>query len=155
MTDLSFPSSVGACLVGYENLVLSACLAMPAFQATFAQDVNGVLTIPASWQSAWNGLYNTGMLLGSLVAGWSQDKIGRRANMAVASVLAIAGIAVAFTAATSPHYLGSKILTGIAVGMMQTTTQTYVSEIAPLPMRGIALSMNIIMMVSSPSKAPA
>lgn len=136
--------------MGYENLVLSVCLAMPAFQMTFAQEINGVLLIPAYWQSAWNATYNVGMLLGSVGAGWAQDKIGRRMNMAIAIVLAVAGIAVAFTASNSAHYLGSKIVTGFAVGMMQTVTQTYVSEIAPLPMRGIALSLNIIMMVSSP-----
>lgn len=124
---------------------------MPAFQMTFAEEINGALTIPAYWQSAWNATYNVGMLLGSAGAGWAQDRIGRRMNMAISIVLAVAGIAVAYTAGNSPHYLGSKILTGVAVGMMQTTTQTYVSEIAPLPMRGIALSMNIIMMVSEHS----
>lgn len=121
---------------------------MPAFQMTFAEEVNGALTIPAYWQSAWNACYNVGMMIGSLFAGWTQDKIGRKKVMAGAIVLACAGIAVAFIASTSAIYLGSKIITGIAVGMMQTVTQTYVSEIAPLPMRGIALSMNIIMMVS-------
>jgi MFS family permease len=115
---------------------------------TFAQEVNGALVIPAYWQSAWNACYNVGMMLGSLAAGWAQDKIGRRLAMAVSVVLAVSGIAVAFTAATSPHFLGSKIVTGFAVGVLQTTTATYVSEIAPLPMRGIALSANIIMLVS-------
>ncbi|KAK6079034.1 Alpha-glucosides permease MPH2 [Seiridium cupressi] len=139
-------ANIGSCLVGYENLVLSVCLAMPAFQMTFAKEVNGALTIPAYWQSAWNACYNVGMMIGSLAAGWSQDRIGRRMVLAIAIVLACAGIAVAFISSSSAVFLGSKIITGIAVGMMQTVTQTYVSEIAPLPMRGIALSMNIIMM---------
>ncbi|KAI1873996.1 uncharacterized protein JN550_002575 [Neoarthrinium moseri] len=138
--------NVGPCLVGYENLVLSVCLALPAFQMTFAEEVNGALTIPAYWQSAWNATYNVGMLLGSLVAGWTQDLVGRRMVLAFTIILSVSGIAVAFVAATSPQFLGSKILSGFAVGMMQTITQTYVSEIAPLPMRGIALSINIVMM---------
>lgn len=117
---------------------------------TFAEEVNGALTIPARWQSAWNATYNVGMMVGSIAAGWIQDRIGRRLVIAGAIVLAAAGIAIAFVASSSPEFLGSKIMTGIAVGMMQTTVQTYVSEIAPLPMRGIALSMNIIMMVSHP-----
>lgn len=115
---------------------------------TFAEPVNGVLTIPAYWQSAWNATYNVGMMIGSLVAGILQDKVGRKIVMALSVVLATCGIAVAFTADTSAHFLGSKIVTGIAVGMLQTATATYVSEIAPLPMRGIALSANIIMLVS-------
>ncbi|KAH8202095.1 hypothetical protein TruAng_003763 [Truncatella angustata] len=132
--------------VDHEMSPWQLCLAMPAFQMTFAEEVNGALTIPAYWQSAWNATYNAGMMLGSLAAGWSQDKIGRKLVMTIAIVLASAGIAVAFISSSSREFLGGKILTGIAVGMMQTTTQTYVSEIAPLPMRGIALSMNIIMM---------
>ncbi|KXJ85632.1 general substrate transporter [Microdochium bolleyi] len=142
----SDPKTVGICLVGYENLVLSVCLAMPAFQMTFAELVNGIPTIPAHWVSLWNATYNLGMMLGSLAAGIAQDKLGRKVVMALSCVLAAGGIAVAFTAATSPHFLGSKILTGFAVGMLQTATTTYVSEIAPLPMRGIALSANIIML---------
>ena len=106
------------------------------------------MIIPAHWQSAWNATYNVGMMIGSLIAGILQDKIGRKMVMAASVALAICGIAVAFTADTSAHFLGSKIVTGVAVGMLQTATATYVSEIAPLPMRGIALSANIIMLVS-------
>lgn len=124
-----------------------ANLASPLSRMTFAQEVNGALVIHAYWQSAWNACYNVGMMLGSLGAGWAQDKIGRKLVMAVGVVLSVGGIAVAFTAETSPHFLGSKILSGVAVGMLQTATATYVSEIAPLPMRGIALSANIIMLV--------
>ncbi|KAK0383014.1 hypothetical protein NLU13_8930 [Sarocladium strictum] len=130
-------------LVGKQRL---ANLASPLSRMTFAQEVNGALVIPAYWQSAWNACYNVGMMLGSLGAGWAQDKIGRKLVMAVGVVLSVGGIAVAFTAETSPHFLGSKILSGVAVGMLQTATATYVSEIAPLPMRGIALSANIIML---------
>ncbi|KAK3899137.1 alpha-glucosides permease MPH2 [Staphylotrichum tortipilum] len=139
-------ANIGTALVGYENLALSVCLAMPAFQMTFASEVDGQLIIPAYWQSAWNAMYNVMTLFGSVVAGHVQDRLGRRAVFLVAIIIAAAGIAVSFVSSNPAQFLGGKIVTGTAVGLLLTTTQTYVSEIAPLPMRGIALSVNTIML---------
>ncbi|KAK6218437.1 hypothetical protein QIS74_06317 [Colletotrichum tabaci] len=143
-SKLSLP--IGSTLVGFENLALSVCLAMPAFQKTFATEVNGQLIIPAYWQSAWSAMYNVMMIFGSFAAGYMQDWLGRRSVILLASVVAAAGIAVTFVSETSPQFLGGKIIAGFSVGLFTTTTQTYVSEIAPLPIRGMALSVNTIMM---------
>lgn len=114
---------------------------------TFAQEVDGALIIPAYWQSAWNAMYNVMTLFGSLAAGQIQDLFGRRVCFLAAIILSSAGIAVIFVAQNSAHFLGGKILTGFALGLTLTAAQTYVSEIAPMPMRTIALSVNTIMMV--------
>ncbi|CZR40695.1 uncharacterized protein FPRO_10283 [Fusarium proliferatum ET1] len=139
-------ANVGSALVGYENLALSVCLAMPAFQKTFASDVNGVLIIPAAWQSAWNATYNVLQLFGAFTAGHLQDWFGRRAVFLAAIICASAGISLSYTSHTQGQFLGGKIVTGFAVGLVLAATQTYVSEIAPLPMRGIALGMNTVML---------
>ncbi|OLN96737.1 Alpha-glucosides permease MPH2 [Colletotrichum chlorophyti] len=139
-------ANIGSTLVGFENLALSVCLAMPAFQMTFASEVNGQLIIPAYWQSVWSAMYNVMMIFGSFTAGYVQDTLGRRAVFLLASVIAASGIAVSFISETPAQFLGGKIITGFSVGLFNTATQTYVSEIAPLPIRGIALSVNTIMM---------
>lgn len=113
-----------------------------------ASEVNGEMIIPAYWQSLWNALFNVSQLLGSISAGFVQDRLGRRAIFLVAAVLASCGIAIAYTSNTPAHFLGAKIVVGIAAGQLLTATQTYVSEISPAPMRGIALSCNILMLVS-------
>lgn len=137
---------VGSTLVGYENLALSVCLAMPAFQQQFATPIDGHLIIPAHWQSAWNAMYNVMTFVGSLVAGIVQDTFGRRAVFLLAILVASGGIAVTYISSTPAHFLGGKITTGFAVGLILTGTQTWVSETAPTPMRGIALSCNTIML---------
>ncbi|KAF5689290.1 maltose permease [Fusarium circinatum] len=139
-------ANIGSALVGYENLALSVCLAMPAFQKTFASDVNGVLIIPAAWQSAWNATYNVLQLFGAFTAGHLQDWFGRRDVFLAAIICASAGIALSYISQTQDQFLGGKIVTGFAVGLVLAATQTYVSEIAPLPMRGIALGMNTVML---------
>ncbi|KAK5659578.1 hypothetical protein OQA88_780 [Cercophora sp. LCS_1] len=139
-------ANIGSTLVGYENLALSVCLAMPAFQHKFATEINGRLIIPAHWQSAWNAMYNVMTILGSFTAGTIQDMYGRRSVFLLAIMVASAGIAVTFIASTPAHFLGGKITTGFAVGLILTGTQTWVSETAPTPMRSIALSCNTIML---------
>ncbi|KAF4964735.1 hypothetical protein FSARC_7334 [Fusarium sarcochroum] len=139
-------ANLGATLVGYENLALAVCLALPAFQMKFASEVDGHLIIPAYWQSLWNAMYNIMQLFGSLAAGFVQDKLGRRVVFLFGIIIVSCGIALAYLAETPAQFMGAKIISGFAVGAFQTTTQTYVSEITPLPMRGIALSLNILMM---------
>ncbi|KAL2833687.1 hypothetical protein BDW59DRAFT_63814 [Aspergillus cavernicola] len=138
--------NLGSALVGYENLALSVCLALPAFQIKFASNVDGNLIIPAHWQSLWNAMFNVAQLLGSISAGFIQDKLGRCVVFLIAIIIVSGGTATAYVAETPAQFMGAKMATGIAAGQILTTTQTYVSEITPLPMRGIALSCNILML---------
>jgi MFS transporter, SP family, general alpha glucoside:H+ symporter len=139
-------ANIGSTMVGYENLALSVCLAMPAFQMTFASEVNGALIIPAYWQSLWNALYNAMNMLGSVSAGYLQDWLGRRSVFLAAIIFGTVGIAISYVSKTPAEFLGGKIVAGYAVGLVLAGTQTYVSEIAPLPMRGMALSTNTVML---------
>ncbi|KAG8353142.1 hypothetical protein FVEN_g8801 [Fusarium venenatum] len=118
-------ANIGPLMVGYENLAMSVCLAMPAFQMRFSVNVNGELIIPAYWQSLWSSMYNVTTMLGSVAA---------------------AGIALTFLSKTPAEFLGGKMTSGFAMGLILAGTQTWVSEIAPLPMRGIALSTYAIML---------
>jgi len=117
---------------------------------TFASNVNGSLIIPAHWQSAWNAMYNVMTLVGSLVAAESIDWFGCRFGFLFTAITAAAGVALNFVARNPAEFLGGKMITGFAVGIAMTVGQKYVSEIAPLRMRGIALSFNTICMVSLP-----
>ncbi|KAK7186469.1 hypothetical protein DPSP01_002103 [Paraphaeosphaeria sporulosa] len=135
-------ANIGSIMIGYENLALSVCLAMPAFQMTFASEIDGVMLIPARWQSLWNAMFYVMTIVGSVAAGPIQDWFGRRAIFLTCILVSSAGIAVAYVSETPAMYLGAKILTGFALGASMVGTQTFVSEITPLPMRGIALSIN-------------
>ncbi|KAH6950958.1 general substrate transporter [Fusarium avenaceum] len=139
-------ANIGPLMVGYENLAMSVCLAMPAFQMRFSVNVNGELIIPAYWQSLWSSLYNVTTMLGSVSAGYLQDRFGRRSVFLASSIIAAAGIALTFVSKTPAEFLGGKMTSGFAMGLILAGTQTWVSEIAPLPMRGIALSTYAIML---------
>lgn len=115
---------------------------------TFASRVDGELIIPAPWQAAWADMFDVAQILGADVIGFVQDSWGQRTGFFRSTIPMAVGIAVAYISSTPAQFLGARIIKGFAVGGMNATTQTYVSEIAPLPMRSIALSMNMLIMVS-------
>ncbi|CAG7556517.1 unnamed protein product [Fusarium equiseti] len=139
-------ANIGPLMVGYENLAMSVCLAMPAFQMRFSVNVNGELIIPAYWQSLWSSLYNVTTMLGSVSAGYCQDRFGRRSVFLASIIIAVAGITLTFVSKTPAEFLGGKMTSGFAMGLILAGSQTWVSEIAPLPLRGIALSTYAIML---------
>lgn len=86
-------------------------------------------------------------MVGSLMAGYFQDWSGRKASFAVSSVIAMIAVAVCFCSQYPTGilqrrgtFLGGKGLQGLALGMMMTTCQTYISEIVPPKLRGPLLA---------------
>jgi MFS transporter, SP family, general alpha glucoside:H+ symporter len=124
-------------------------LGLTDFRAQFGSPIpGGQFLIPAYWQSLWNALAQICTMIGASIAGPFQDFAGRRASFVAAALISAAGVAVVYTATTPSVFLAGKMVNGIALGMCQTTGQTYVSEIAPLQMRGMALSIFTTSMVS-------
>ena len=105
----------------------------------FGTLTNGSYVIPAYWQSLWNALAQVATMLGATIAGPVQDLLGRRASFLLGAMVSAAGIAVVYTASTPGVFLAGKFVNGLALGICLTTGQTYISEVAPLPLRGIAL----------------
>jgi MFS family permease len=96
-------------------------------------------------------MYNVMTLIGSLTAAEFVDRFGCRLGFLSIAVVAAAGVTLNYVSQNPAQFLGGKMITGFAVGISMTVGQKYVSEIAPLPMRGIALSFNTICMVNLPS----
>ena len=117
----------------------------------FGTLTNGSYVIPAYWQSLWNALAQVATMLGATIAGPVQDLLGRRASFLLGAMVSAAGIAVVYTASTPGVFLAGKFVNGLALGICLTTGQTYLSEVAPLPLRGIALSSYTFCMVSNSS----
>ena len=115
----------------------------------FGQLVDDAYVIPAYWQSLWNSMSQVATMLGATTAGPVQDYLGRRASFLLAATLSAAGIAVVYTASTPGTFLAGKIVNGLSLGLCLTTGPTYISEVTPLELRGIALSFFTFCMVSA------
>jgi MFS family permease len=82
-------------------------------------------------------------MLGATTAGPVQDRFGRRVSFLLGAIFSAAGVAVVYTASTPGVFLAGKIVNGICL----TTGQTYISEVSPMHIRGIALSTFTFCMV--------
>lgn len=102
-------------------------------------------TIPSQWLSLWNASAPLGMMLGSVVGGWLQDRFGRRMSLGLGSLTSALGVAVVFSSAyaTSGRQVvfgAGKFTQGLTIGVVVTTTQTYISEVLPSTLRGPLLA---------------
>ncbi|GME45673.1 hypothetical protein N7529_012055 [Neofusicoccum parvum] len=134
-------------LFGYDLVIVGTVSAMPRFQAEFGQQFNGAPIIPSLWLSLWTASSPIGAMLGAWTAGAFQDMRGRRASLALGSVLSTLAVGLCF-AADAPSgvnerravFLAGKLLQGYAVGAALCTTQTYMSEVLPPALRGPLLA---------------
>lgn len=114
----------------------------------YGEVLNGSYILPALWLSLWNAFVQVGAMIGSTANGFVADRFGRRAAFVVGGLIGIAAVAVIYTSDTSDSlttrrgaFLAGKTVLGISLGMLNSTCQTYISEIAPPRLRGPLLSI--------------
>lgn len=86
-------------------------------------------------------------MIGSIIAGWFQDRFGRRASLAVGSFLSALAVGMLYVSNLPVSltdrrilFFAGKAFQGGAVGMVMATIQTYMSEILPPNLRGPLLA---------------
>ncbi|KAH7075039.1 general substrate transporter [Paraphoma chrysanthemicola] len=141
---LMFSSLVG----GYDTAISGNIIALPAFQHDFGQFYDNSWIIPSVWLSLWNVSSAIGLMGGSLLAGWLEDHYGRRMslltgtiNSAVALVLNYVPNLFSDQTTRRGTYLSGRVLQGGALGIMGSTSQTFMSEIAPPTLQGPAMAL--------------
>ncbi|PHH64444.1 hypothetical protein CDD81_4519 [Ophiocordyceps australis] len=135
-------------MFGYDYSIVGTTSAMPSFQRDFGQQLNGEWILPSLWLGLWTFASPGASIFGALAAGWFQDTRGRRASLALGSLLSAVGVGVSFVSNLPPQinsrravFLVGKAIQGGAIGIVMTTTQTYMSEVAPPSLRGPLLAL--------------
>ncbi|KAK4213405.1 maltose permease [Rhypophila decipiens] len=141
-------------MYGYDYVIIGTISAMPSFQRDFGElfhagTPKAQWILPSLWLGLWNFISPGLSMPGAIVAGWFQDRFGRRASLAVGSFLSAVGVAICYVSnlpdASSIDlrrglfFLG-KGIQGAAIGMVMATAQTYLSEILPPTLRGPLLA---------------
>lgn len=125
-------------LWGYENQAGGMVLSIPEFRKDFGSPFKGEYVLPASWQSAISG-GPTGMVaLGAMAGSGLADIFGKRRIMMLASLLSIPFITLEYVATTIEVFFVGKFMNAGCLGIIAACATTYVSEIAPLALRGIS-----------------
>lgn len=110
--------------------------------------------IPAMWLGIWQAASPIGIMMGAMIAGYVQEKTGRRISLILGSLIGIMGIATCFGSsyvgaldARRVVFLIGKLVEGVCSGMVICTTQTYVAEIVPHVLHGAAFAIFPAMML--------
>ncbi|KIV90439.1 hypothetical protein PV10_07746 [Exophiala mesophila] len=109
---------------------------------------NGKYIVSAMWLSLWAASSPLGGVIGALIAGWGQDRFGRRKTFVIASIFQAATITICYLAsqvsgyhAKNAVYFVGKTIHGTAVGVLIPCAQVYASEVLPVQLRGSIQSL--------------
>ncbi|CEL04584.1 hypothetical protein ASPCAL05712 [Aspergillus calidoustus] len=143
--------SLSPLVTGFDNIIIGLVTAMPAFQMVYG-DTSGV--IPAQWLSLWTSMVAVGVITGAMLSGPIADRWGCRVSVLIGGVIAAAGsIICAFADEIGVLqnrrilFLFAKIIIGLGLGFMLPASQTYISEVAPVELKGPLLSAYTLSMV--------
>lgn len=151
-----YPKIVGYCLAltivvvgwGYDLVVVGSITAVDSFQEDYGERYKGDLIIPSPWLSLWLAATPLGMAIGSLFAGWFQDRVGRKMSLMLGSIISAIGAVVIFLSYLPPDmetkrvlFFVGKVVQGFSVGILKVTAMTYISETAPVALRGSTMAV--------------
>ncbi|CAN6343062.1 unnamed protein product [Urochloa humidicola] len=80
-------------------------------------------------------------LVGSLAAGWTCDRAGRRRAVAISAAMFLAGSAVTAAASGYAALMAGQFVAGVACGFGLVVAPVYIAEIAPASSRGFLSSI--------------
>ena len=136
-------ATLGGLLFGYDTGVISGALPFLAKGAS-----EGGLGLSAFQQSIVTSSLTLGAAFGAVIGGRLSDRYGRKKNiMTVAVIFLVAALGCAL----SPNYavlVGFRFLLGLAVGGASATVPVYLSEMAPVAIRGTMVARNELMIVT-------
>jgi len=134
---LYFFGALGGILFGYDLGVISGVLVLISKQWNLNGFDKGVVTASIS----------VGAMVGAGLATRLNNAIGRRRSIMVAAGVVILGTIACALAPNYPTLTVFRFLLGIGIGFSSATVPTYLSELAPMRIRGAMASLNQIFIV--------
>ncbi|USW54918.1 Putative major facilitator, sugar transporter, major facilitator superfamily [Septoria linicola] len=136
-------ATIGALCYGYDSIYYTGIQGMQYFARDYGtQEADGTYSLPTTFLSVSASIIYVGEFVGAIIAAPINDKFGRKAVFACASVCIILGaiIQVCAFSIAGVFYVG-RVLVGLGVGQFTATCLVYVADVAPSAIRGPALMM--------------
>lgn len=139
-----YPKAIGWSLListaiimeGYDITLINSFYAQDSFTRKYGHlQSNGEYGLSASWQAGLGNGMSCGQILGLFINGIASDKWGYRRTMMVSLVATAGFIFILFFAPNIQTLLVGEILLGIPLGVYQTLSVTYATEVCPVALR--------------------
>jgi sugar porter (SP) family MFS transporter len=148
---ISAVAALGGLLFGWDWVVIGG--AKPFFEPYFGIATDGIVAgrpaiIRDGALSGWaNSCALLGCLAGSLLAGATSDKFGRKKLLITAALLFAISSVLTGWAGSFRQFIGWRILGGVAIGMASNLSPLYIAEVAPAHLRGRLVTLNQLTIV--------
>ncbi|KAJ4328834.1 hypothetical protein N0V84_000621 [Fusarium piperis] len=127
-----------ASLDGYQINLNGGIVSNKGFIRQFSSP--GTTIIAGKYISAWGGIQSAGQTVGQVLLQYATDGLGRKPALLIIWVTLAASIFTETFATAWDHWLVAKLLSGMGVGMLQSTMPLYLSEISPTQLRGFFIN---------------
>lgn len=128
--------STAIVMEGYDVVLMGSFYVHPAFKEKYGeQNADGTYGIPAPWQAGLSNAMNVGQILSLFATGIISERFGYRKTMMGALPLIIAFVFILFFAPNKETLLVGEIFMGLPLGVFQTITVAYASEVCPVVLR--------------------
>ncbi|KAJ6029622.1 hypothetical protein N7460_004200 [Penicillium canescens] len=139
-----YPKAVGwslllSCAIimeGYDVVLLGSFLGFPAFNEKYGNLMSdGTYGLAASWQAGLNNAMACGQIIGLFLNGIVSERYGYRKTLMTCLAATVGFVFILFFAPNISTLVAGELLMGIPLGVYQTLTVTYASEVCPVALR--------------------
>ncbi|KAH6672695.1 general substrate transporter [Plectosphaerella plurivora] len=131
---------IAAACDGYQIVLNGNVIANKGFIQHFGfPNAAGVNTLNAQYTALWGAMQSLGQLIGMIFLTPVSDRIGRKMTLYVSWIILAGSLVLETLSRDWKDWAGAKILAGIGVGCIQATLPVYVTEWAPVNIRGAML----------------
>ncbi|KAJ1653238.1 hypothetical protein IWQ61_006598 [Dispira simplex] len=127
-------AAIGGFMFGYDTGVISGILDMPNFKSYYEYPT-------ALQRGTIVSMLTLGCFVGSLLSGYSADKLGRKWSIVTASAVFILGAALQTGSINTTMLIFGRIIAGLGIGVLSMCVPVFQSEIAPPGIRGRLVSL--------------
>ncbi|KAI9035741.1 putative MFS alpha-glucoside transporter [Aspergillus affinis] len=137
-TAVCFAMAFSAATDGYQIGINASIIANSGFVDRFATEIgkDGSPALASPILSGWSSIMSCGQILGMTSLAFISSRFGRKVAMYLYWLILVGSVIAECLARSWPVWLIAKLLAGMGVGGVQSTVPTYISEVAPVRIRG-------------------
>ncbi|KUL83248.1 hypothetical protein ZTR_10464 [Talaromyces verruculosus] len=136
-TLICFAAAFSAATDGYQIGINASIIANTGFVSRFATaSKNGKPYLVGNIVAGWGSTMSVGQVIGMVSLPFLSNRYGRKVAMYTYWIVLVASVLCETLARTWQVWLVAKLLAGIGVGCLQTTIPAYITELAPVRIRG-------------------